>query len=169
MLDLGSGRGLLAIGAAKRWPDARITAVDSWQSKRLIGNSEENLRSNLDLEDLGSRIHVYEADPRQLPFEPGLFDLIISNHYLYTIGRKQGNRKSQRQARTAALAEIVRVLAPSGCAILSDARYTGEYRETLKRLGLEVELHGSFWAILPVQRIVIAYKPTRSSLKEEKC
>jgi hypothetical protein len=40
VLDLGSGRGLLAIGVAKRLPGLRVTAVDTWQPQDLSGYSE---------------------------------------------------------------------------------------------------------------------------------
>src|SRR5215475_14350226 len=39
LLDAGCGRGLLAIGAAKRLKGGRVTAVDVWNPHDLSGNS----------------------------------------------------------------------------------------------------------------------------------
>lgn len=163
VLDIGSGRGLLAIGAAKRSPGMRVTAIDLWQSQDLTGNSEEALRSNIDLEEVGGRVHVYEADARKLPFEPGSFDIVLSNLCLHNIGENRGVRgtigKSYRQQeRAKALAEIARILAPGGRAVISDFRYIDEDAAELTRLGLSVTVHGPFRNTVPAQKILIADK-----------
>jgi arsenite methyltransferase len=163
VLDLGSGRGLLAIGAAKRVPGLKVTAVDLWQPQDLSGNSEEALRSNIDLEEVGGRVHVYQADARQLPFEAGSFDVVVSNLCLHNIGESAGVRgglaKSyRRHERAKALAAIARVLAPGGRAVISDFRYIDEAGAELTRLGLTVTVHGPFRDTMPAQKILIADK-----------
>jgi SAM-dependent methyltransferase len=163
VLDLGSGRGLLAIGAAKRLPGLRVTAVDTWQPQDLSGNSEEALRSNIDLEEVGGRVHVYQADARRLPFEPNSFDVVVSNLGLHNIGENAGLRggiaKSyRRQERAKALAEIARVLAPRGRAVISDFHYIDEAAAELTGWGLTVTVHGPFRDTMPAQKILIADK-----------
>lgn len=163
VLDLGSGRGLLAIGAAKRSPGLGVTAVDIWQPQDLSGNSEEALRSNIDLEEVGGRVHVYQADARKLPFEAGSFDVILSNLCLHNIGENTSIRgvvgKSYRQQeRAKALAEIARVLAPGGRAVISDFRYINEAAVQLTRRGLAVTVHGPFRDTVPAQKILIGDK-----------
>ena len=110
ILDLGGGRGLTTIGAARRWPDARLTAVDHWRPGRY--GSEESLRSNLDLEDLGGRVHVFQVEPDHLPFEDNSFDLILSNLYFHTL--------PDGPTRQRLLSEAARVLKPGGRLILAD-------------------------------------------------
>lgn len=163
VLDLGAGRGLLAIGAAKRSPGIKVTAVDTWLSKELTGNSEEALRSNIDLEEVGGRVHVYEADARKLPFEKDAFDLVLSNRYLHTIGANTGvkgviGQSYRQQERAKALDEIARVLAPGGRAVLSDSQFIDEAAAELTRLGLAVTVHGPFRNTVPAQKILIADK-----------
>src|SRR6266571_3705926 len=41
VLDVGCGRGLLLIGAAKRLKSGKATGVDTWQSEDLSGNNPE--------------------------------------------------------------------------------------------------------------------------------
>jgi arsenite methyltransferase len=163
VLDLGSGRGLLAIGAAKRSPAMKVTAVDTWQPKYLTGNSEEALRSNIDLEEVGGRVHVFEADARKLPFEPAAFDVVLSNLFLNTIGEDMPvkgavGQSYRQQERAKALAEIVRVLAPGGRAVISDARFIDEAAAELTRQGLTVTTHGPFRDTVPAQKILIGVK-----------
>ena len=115
ILDLGGGRGLTVIGAAKRWPDAHLTTVDHWRPGRY--GSEESLRSNLDLENLGGRVHVFQIEPDRLPFEDNSFDLILSNLYLHTL--------PDGPTRQRLLNEVARVLKPGGRLILAD--YNGMF------------------------------------------
>ncbi len=163
ILDIGSGRGLLAIGAAKRSPVMRVTAIDIWQKSDLSGNSEEALRSNIDLEEVGGRVHVYEADARKLPFEANSFERVVSNLCLHNVGANTGVRGKigesyRQQERARALGEIARVLAPGGRAVISDLRYIDEDAAELERLGLRVTVHGPFRDIFPAQKILIADK-----------
>lgn len=163
VLDIGSGRGLLAIGAAKRSPAMQVTAIDIWQTSDLSGNSEEALRSNIDLEEVGGRVHVYEADARKLPFESGSFDRVVSNLCLHNIGENISIKGKigtsyRDQERAKALREIARVIAPGGRAVISDFRYIDEDAAELERLGLSVTVHGPFRDIFPPQKILIADK-----------
>jgi SAM-dependent methyltransferase len=163
VLDIGSGRGLLAIGAAKRSPAMQVSAIDIWQSSDLSGNSEEALRSNIDLEEVGGRVHVYEADARKLPFGNGSFDRVVSNLCLHNIGEPMNVRGKiggsyRAQERAKALGEIARVLAPGGRAVISDFRFIEEDAAELERLGLNVTVLGPYRDTFPPQRIVIADK-----------
>ena len=44
VLDVGCGRGLLAIGAAKRLKAGKVTGIDVWNPEVLSGNSAEAAR-----------------------------------------------------------------------------------------------------------------------------
>ena len=148
VLDVGSGRGLLAIGAARRLAKIKVTALDIWKPGDLSANSEEALRSNIDLEDLAPKIRVEEADARALPFADAAFEVIVSNLCLHNVGQGEKGRlgraarQYEKDQRREALAEITRVLAPGGRAILSDmVQLTDEYCQALQHAGLKTELH----------------------------
>ena len=52
VLDVGTGRGLLAIGAARRLPAGRSIGIDVFQKEDLSGNSLERTRANLAAEGI---------------------------------------------------------------------------------------------------------------------
>ncbi len=140
-----------------------LTVGDTWPPQALSGNSEEALRSNIDLEEMGGRVHVYEAGASNLPFAAGSFDVVLSNLFLHNLGERAGVRgglaKSyRRQERAGALAEVARVLAPGGLAVISDFRYVDEAAAELTRLGLAVTVHGPLRDTIPAQKILIADK-----------
>ena len=58
VVDAGAGSGRFAIAAARRWPRARIVAVE--RSARML----ELLRSNLHAKGLQGRVEVVEGDFR---------------------------------------------------------------------------------------------------------
>lgn len=58
IVDAGAGSGRFCIAAARRWPDARIVAVEP--SPRML----ELLRSNLHAKGLAHRVTVVESDFR---------------------------------------------------------------------------------------------------------
>jgi arsenite methyltransferase len=128
VLDVGCGRGLMLIGAAKRLTTGTATGVDIWQSVDLSGNRAEETLRNARAEGVSDRVRVETADMRKLPFADGSFDLVLSRaaiHNLY-----------QREDRAKALAEIARVLAPRGRVVIDDIRHLPEYSEELHKAGL---------------------------------
>lgn len=128
VLDVGCGRGLMLIGAAKRLSSGSATGIDIWQSVDLSGNRAEETLRNARAEGVAGRVRVETADMRQLPFADGSFDLVLSRaaiHNLY-----------QRVDREKALREIARVLAPEGRVVIDDIRHLPEYSEVLRQAGL---------------------------------
>src|SRR5919206_1513523 len=69
VLDVGCGRGLMLIGAAKRCAEA--TGIDIWQAEDLSGNRPEATIENAKRE--GVSVEVKTADMRKLPFDDGTF------------------------------------------------------------------------------------------------
>src|SRR5579871_1972349 len=56
VLDVGCGRGLLAVGAAKRLKTGKVTGVDVWNPEVLSGNSAEAARENAKTEGVADRV-----------------------------------------------------------------------------------------------------------------
>jgi SAM-dependent methyltransferase len=125
VLDVGCGRGLFLIGAAKRLKGGRATGVDIWQPGS--GNTAEAAVSNAKAEGVSGRIKIETADARRLPFATDTFDIALSSLAIHNISAKQERAK--------ALAEIARVLKPGGYLAIFDIFHTGEYRQALEQLG----------------------------------
>jgi arsenite methyltransferase len=152
VLDVGCGRGLLLIGAAKRLKTGKATGVDIWQSEDLSGNSPESALRNAKTEGVADRIKIESADARKLPFGASSFDLVFSSLAIHNI--ESGPERAK------ALREITRVLKPGGRVAIFDIFHTSEYAKGLQQLGLTDVRLSSFsllWC-LPC-RTVTARKP----------
>ncbi len=129
-LDLGCGRGAVAIATALRFPEARVTGIDLWRTVDQSGNGEDAARDNAHANGVHSRLALVTGDMTALPFEDGVFDLITAGLSIHNVPTEDG--------RTAALREAVRVLTPRGQLIIVDIRRTRDYAEQLTQLGLTV-------------------------------
>ncbi len=128
VLDVGCGRGLLLIGAARRLTSGRSTGVDIWSDEDLSSNSPDATRANAKAEGVADRIRIEDADARKLPFANESFDVVLSSLTIHNI--------EDYDERSQAIAEIVRVLRPGGRLALFDIRHTGEYARQLTQLGM---------------------------------
>jgi ubiquinone/menaquinone biosynthesis C-methylase UbiE len=146
VLDVGCGRGLLLVGAAKRLTTGKATGIDLWQGEDLTGNSPAAPRANAEAEGVADRVEVQTGDARNLPFADANFDVVVSNAALHNI-----YDAAQRQR---AMREIARVLKPGGWCIISDIRHLAEYADILRQNGCtEVRQTGSrvvalLWSVL---------------------
>lgn len=135
VLDVGCGRGLLLIGAAKRLTTGRATGIDLWRTEDLAGNEAVAVWANAAAEGVSDRVAVETGDMRKLPFEAARFDLVLSQFAIHNVSAASGRRE--------AVEEIVRVLKPGGEVIISDIRHLKAYAEVLRARGLTVGLEGS--------------------------
>jgi arsenite methyltransferase len=154
MLDVGCGRGLLLVGAAKRLQDGgHATGIDIWSNEDMGGNSEAATMRNIELEKVTDRCTLVSVGAQAMPFVDASFDVIVSNLCLHNIYDGPTRRK--------ALDEIARVLKPGGLALISDYKLTKEYARELRERGFEVAMKwGSFATTFPPLRVVIARKPS---------
>ena len=135
VLDVGCGRGLLVIGAAKRLKTGKATGVDTWQSEVLSGNTAEAALSNAKAEGMENRVKIESADPRKLPYGASSFDIVVSSLAIHNIDSVPERAK--------ALREIARVLKPGGRLAIFDILHTSEYAKALQQLGLtDIKLSG---------------------------
>jgi ubiquinone/menaquinone biosynthesis C-methylase UbiE len=128
VLDVGCGRGLLLIGAARRLTTGKAIGVDRWVAGALTGNRPEAVLDNARLEGVLDRVEVNEGDVRQLPFGDNSFDVAVSNFVLHEV-----NNRAEREQM---LREIVRVLKPGGRLALVDFIFTGECVRVLQGIGI---------------------------------
>jgi arsenite methyltransferase len=129
VLDVGCGRGLLLIGAARRLTTGKAVGTDIWQAKDQSGNRPAATRANARIEGVADRVEVLDADARELPFEDESFDVVLAGLVIHNIPTAAG--------RVAAVREIVRVLKPGGQVAILDIWNTRTYARLLKDLGLE--------------------------------
>src|SRR5258706_2496951 len=128
VLDVGTGRGLLLIGAAKKLPPGgRAVGIDVWSTKDLSGNAKERTEANAALEGVADSVELRSEDARKTSFPDASFDVVLSNLCLHNIPSAEG--------RAAARREIARVLAPGGVALVSDFMKTAEYVRTFREAG----------------------------------
>jgi arsenite methyltransferase len=152
VLDVGAGRGLLLIGAAKRLTTGHATGIDIWNAEDLSGNGPEGLKANIAIEGVGAKTTILSEDARQMSFADGSMDVILSNLCLHNIYQKPGRAK--------ACLEIARVLKPGGVAVISDYKLMREYAGEFTKAGLAVEMGRLDWTgTWPPLRILIARKP----------
>ncbi|HLN33053.1 MAG TPA: class I SAM-dependent methyltransferase [Gemmataceae bacterium] len=129
VLDMGCGRGLLLIGAAKRLTTGKSVGIDLWQAEDLSGNRLEATLENAQREGVADRVEVHTGDMRQLPFANQSFDVIVSRAAIHNI--------YDPKERARALTEIARVLKPGGYVVISDVRHAREYIAALQGQGLQ--------------------------------
>jgi arsenite methyltransferase len=111
-LDVGCGRGLLVVGAARRLSSGKAVGVDVWLRGALSDNRAVVVPENAMLEGVADRVEVKHGDARRLPFVDAGFDVVISNFVLHEM--------KQRSDRELMVREMVRVLKPGGRVALVD-------------------------------------------------
>jgi arsenite methyltransferase len=151
VLDVGTGRGLLLIGAARRLTTGKGTGIDVWSTKDLSENSLERTQANIDVEGVQDKVDLKSDDARKLSFPDASFDVVLSNLCIHNIPDADG--------RAQACHEIGRVLKPGGTALISDLANTGSYQKIFAACGLKVSRTGFNLLTFPWLRVVKAEKP----------
>ncbi len=151
VLDVGTGRGLLMIGAAMKLTTGMATGIDIWNAEDLTQNKMENTLSNAQLEGVADRVEVKNENVIEMKFPDNSFDVVISNLCLHNIYNIADRKK--------ACAEIARVLVTGGTAIISDYKHMKEYRKNFDQLGLQTKLQPpSYLTTFPPLGILVVKK-----------
>ena len=103
LLDIGCGTGVLLEQVHSRWPAAHTVGLDL--SREMLSVAQQRL---------GHSTPLIQADVSRLPFAPGSFDVVVSNSSLHYWPHPRP-----------ALAEMARVLRPSGQLVITD--WCGDY------------------------------------------
>jgi len=147
VLDVGTGAGLLMIGAAKRLTTGRATGIDLWSQVDLSANEKQRTLRNAELEGVKDRVEVLDGDATAMTFPNGTFDVIVSLACIHNI--------ATREDRDKACQEIARVLKPGGAAIISDFKNTSRYKSEFQKAGLKLSSEGGYsWSTFPPMRII---------------
>jgi arsenite methyltransferase len=147
VLDVGTGLGLLLIGAAKRLTTGKSVGIDIWSQKDLSGNYAEKTWQNAELEGVRDRVEILSQDATAMSFEDESFDVILTNLCLHNIPSRDGRDQACR--------EISRVLKRGGTALVSDFQKTSDYAQIFRQQGLNVEKLGPFTTLkLTVLKVI---------------
>jgi arsenite methyltransferase len=149
VLDIGTGGGLMAIGAAKRAPLGRVFGIDIWDQTDLSGNTLQRVERNVEIEGVTDRVEIRSDDARKLSLEAGAIDVVFATLCLHNIAERQQD----------AVSEIVRVLKPGGTAIISDLADTDIYLGQFIAMGLLATRSNRMLSTFPFQRVVTARQP----------
>jgi arsenite methyltransferase len=151
VLDVGTGAGLLLIGAAKKLSTGKATGVDVWSLVDLSGNTRERTLRNAEIEGVKDKVEVLDGDATEMKFPDAAFDVVVSNLVIHNIPSRKGRNKACR--------EIARVLKPGGVAVIADFVKTREYQSEFEKAGLQIAPEtGLSWTTFPPIRIIKALK-----------
>jgi arsenite methyltransferase len=130
VLDIGTGRGIYMIGAAKHLTTGKSIGIDIWRSEDLSGNNIDNAYLNAELENVRKKVEIKNEDARNLSFADNSFDVILSMFCIHNIDEKTEQEK--------ACLEIARVLKPNGTAMIGEWIPTHDYAKYFEKAGLKV-------------------------------
>ncbi len=156
VLDVGCGRGLWLVTAAKHLTTGKAIGVDIWSKRLQSGNSPDETLENARIERVADRVEVRDADARSLPFADGTFDVVVSSLVIHHVPRGETNK---------ALLEIVRVLKPGGrVAMLEIFSQVSAYSEVFRKAGMtDIKLAWVRSGIIFGIRTLVARKPGGSA------
>lgn len=139
VLDVGTGRGLFMIGAAKRLTTGKSVGTDIWNQEDLSGNTIENAYKNAESEHVKHKVEVRNEDVRQMSFADKTFDIVFSMYCLHNIEERSQQEK--------ACFEIARVLKSGGKALIGDFVPTHTYATFFTKAGLNVNSSRSYFNV----------------------
>jgi SAM-dependent methyltransferase len=118
VLDVGSGTGLMLVGAAKRLKSGRATGVD-------FSGAVDAAKRNARLEGVADKIRVDLGKDAKLVYPDGHYDAVVSVLALHQIG--------EADERAQLVREMFRVLKTGGRLAIFDLFRTGEYADVLQK------------------------------------
>lgn len=151
VLDIGTGQGLLLIGAAKRLTNGKSTGIDIWNAEDLSNNNLRTALNNAAVEGVSDKIEIRNENVMEMSFADNTFDVVLSNMCIHNIYNAEGRKK--------ACAEIIRVLKPGGTAVISDWRHVKQYYHNFKELGVHAQLlPAEYFTTFPAVSTVVVKK-----------
>lgn len=95
-VDIGCGNGPLSIMIAKKYPNARVTGVDSWGGAWEY--SKGVCERNAEIEGVMERVVFQKASASALPFTDECFDAAVSNLTFHEVRDFRDKREAIKEA-----------------------------------------------------------------------
>ena len=126
VLDIGTGSGLLAIGAAKHLKTGTVAVAGSWDGEDASGCPLEAVQRNAEIEGVQDRLELVSGDPRNIGFVDNSFDAVLC---------LQGLDSMDAAGLNLACREIARVLKPRGIAVAAGKSQMADCARAFKAAG----------------------------------
>jgi ribosomal protein L11 methylase PrmA len=122
ILDMGCGLGFLSCVCAEHYPNARITAFDTFEHASLKDSSLVKAKNNARILGFSERISFQKRDFFRSDYSKGKFDLFVSNLVFENFGKK----------RLDAYERLAKWATPKSYAVLSEIFF--DYEADFKQL-----------------------------------
>jgi ubiquinone/menaquinone biosynthesis C-methylase UbiE len=129
VVDVGCGRGLVLITAARSLTTGTAVGVDLWRSRDQSGNDPDTTMANARAAGVSEQIELLTADMRDIPLPDNEVDVVLSSVAVQNI--------KDSEARAQAIAEMYRILRPGGRLLIADIQYSRQYVKVLTALGAQ--------------------------------
>jgi ubiquinone/menaquinone biosynthesis C-methylase UbiE len=152
VVDLGTGSGLMLLGAAVRAPRGSATGIDLWRAVDQAGSRPERLWANAAALGVADRVRIVTGDISAPQLPDACADLVLACLAVHNL--------HERDKRRAAIGEAARMLRPEGRLVIIDFAKTAEYVADARAAGLvEVCRSGLTPLMWPPARVVTAREP----------
>ncbi len=153
-LDLGCGRGLGMVTAARMLTNGYAVGVDVWKKSHVSGNDPRSIWANAAEQGVDGRVSAVRANLVALPFVDSSIDVVVSAVAIHRLVPKNN--------RGALFEEISRVLKDGGRVGILEAGNGSEYTLRLRELGMsDVTMQVLRLSSFPPFHIIMARKPFR--------
>ena len=95
-LDIGTGSGGCTVKVAKKFPNSKVTGIDTWG--KAWSYSQKVCENNAAIEGVRDRVHFQRASASNLPFKDGEFDAAVSNFVFHEVRDAKDKRDVIREA-----------------------------------------------------------------------
>ncbi len=151
-VDVGCGRGLMMIDAAKRFDHGIAVGADVWRPRDVSGNDPTSVWANARVAHVLDNVALVKSDARSLPFANDSVDVGMSSMTIHLLGG--------RSIQQAAIKELVRIVKRGGRVAIIDAGRGGEYADYLKEEGMvDLRISRIRFRSFPPLHSVTARKP----------